>query len=96
MIRVFGSRWIPFDKEVEACTEAAKGFGIHGAPWIFDTEKGQLIEDKSKIGRYDSDGCVRLASEDIEEIFSIVITKPTIVELVKDFHSAKLFGVEKQ
>ncbi|MBS0625935.1 MAG: L,D-transpeptidase [Verrucomicrobia bacterium] len=94
MIRVFGTRWIPFDKEVEGCTEPSKGFGLHGAPWVQDNS-GQLVEDKSKIGKYDSDGCIRLASEDIEEIFAIVITKPTIVELVKDFRQAKLPGVER-
>jgi lipoprotein-anchoring transpeptidase ErfK/SrfK len=46
------------------------------------------------IGAYDSDGCIRLSSADIEELFSIVLTKPTFVEIVKDFHEAKLPGVE--
>lgn len=96
MIQVFGTRWIPFEKEIEGCTEMAKGFGLHGAPWVLDTEKGQLVEDRRLIGQCNSDGCIRLASEDIEEIFSIVITKPTVVELIKDFHAAKLPGVEKK
>ena len=96
MIRVFGTRWLPFDKEVEGCSDIAKGYGIHGSPWIEDTKKSShLVESKEKIGQYDSDGCIRLASEDIEEIFSIVITKPTIVELVKDFYDADLPGIEK-
>jgi hypothetical protein len=94
MIRVFGTRWIPFGKELEGCSESAKGFGIHGAPWTVDSN-GQLIEDRSKIGKYDSDGCIRLASEDIEELFAIAITKPTTIEIVKDFHVAKLPGVER-
>lgn len=94
MIRVFGTRWIPFENEVEGCTESSKGFGIHGAPWILDPATGQYVEDRSKIGKYDSDGCIRLASEDMEEIFSIVITKPTTVELVKDYGQAKLPGHE--
>jgi len=94
MIRVFGTRWIPFEKEVEGCSESAKGFGIHGAPWIEDAA-GQLVEDRNKVGHYESDGCIRLLSEDIEEIFSIIVTKPTTIELVKDFHDAKLPGVEK-
>lgn len=84
MIRVFGTRWIPFDKEVEGCTESAKGLGLHGAPWT-QGPNGEWIEDKSKIGKYDSDGCIRLAAEDIEEIFAIVLTKPTTVEIVKEF-----------
>lgn len=94
MIRVFGTRWIPFDKEIEGCSEEAKGLGLHGAPWTVDAA-GQIVEDKSKIGKYDSDGCIRLASEDMEELFAIVITKPTTVELVKDFRDAKLPGQER-
>lgn len=85
MIRVFGTRWLPFDKEIEGCSEPAKGFGIHGLPWV-DAPDGQLVEDLAKIGSYDSDGCIRMASDDIEEIFSIVITKPTTVEIVKEFN----------
>jgi hypothetical protein len=94
MIRVFGTRWIPFGKEIEGCSEDAKGFGLHGAPWTIDAS-GQLVEDKSKIGKYDSDGCIRLAAEDMEELFAIVITKPTTVELVKNFRDAKLPGIER-
>ena len=95
MIRVFGTRWIPFEQELEGCTEAAKGYGLHGAPWVMDPVTGQLAEDKSKIGKYDSDGCIRLSAEDMEEIFAIVITKPTTVELVRDFREAKFPGIEK-
>ena len=84
MIRIFGTRWLPFEKEIKGCSEPAKPFGIHGLPWIEGAD-GQLIEDRSKIGSYDSDGCIRMASEDIEEIFAIVITKPTLVEMVKEF-----------
>lgn len=95
MIKVFGTRWVPFEKEVENCSEIAKGFGIHGAPWVV-SETGDLVEDRSTIGKYDSDGCIRLFSEDIEEIFSVIISKPTVIELVNDFHDAKLPGQEKQ
>lgn len=95
MIRVFGTRWIPFESEVEGCTESARGFGIHGTPWMLDAN-GQLVEDLSKIGKYESDGCIRLASVDMEELFSIVITKPTVVEIVKDYREAKLPGHEIQ
>jgi len=95
MIRIFGTRWIPFEREIEGCSEDAKGFGLHGSPWIQDPETHEWSEDRSRIGKYDSDGCIRLNAEDIEEIFSIVITKPTFIELVKDFRDAKLPGVEK-
>ncbi len=88
MITVFGTRWIPFDKEVEACSSPAKGFGIHGVPWI---AKGSAepVEDRSSLGKHQSDGCIRMASEDVEEFFAITITKPTTVELVKDFFDAR-------
>ncbi len=94
MIQVFGTRWIPFDKEVENCSEAAKGLGLHGAPWS-KTANGELTEDISKIGKYDSDGCIRLASTDIEEIFAIVISKPTTIELVKDFYDSELLKEDR-
>jgi lipoprotein-anchoring transpeptidase ErfK/SrfK len=83
MVRVFGTRWLPFAHFEEA------GYGIHGAPW--KEENGTFVEN---IGTYDSDGCIRLSAQDIEELFAIVITKPTFVEIVKDFHEAKLPGKE--
>lgn len=95
LIRIFGTRWIPFDQEIEGCTESSKGFGIHGAPWVEDPQTHELSEDLSYIGKYESDGCIRFSSADIEEIFAIVITKPTIIELVTDFHNAKPPGIEK-
>ncbi len=94
MVSVFGTRWLPFDQEIEGCTKPAKGYGLQGAPWVED-QAHQWTEDRSKIGKCDSDGCIRLLAEDIEEIFSIVITKPTTIELVKDFRDAKLPGIEK-
>jgi len=93
MIRIFGSRWIPFEKEFTGATAPAKGFGIHGVPWIAN-EKGELAQDKSSLGKYESDGCIRLATEDVEELFAIIITKPAYVELVKDYFDSKLPGKE--
>lgn len=84
MIKVFGTRWIPFDKEISSCTAPAKGLGIHGVPW--DKKKdGTWMQDRSSLGKYESDGCIRMAAEDIEEIYAIVITKPAYVEIVKNF-----------
>lgn len=83
MIRVFGTRWLPFHEEIEGCSESARGFGIHGAPWIENSD-GTLVEDQSKIGQCDSDGCIRMRADEVEEIFAIVITKPTTVEIVKE------------
>jgi lipoprotein-anchoring transpeptidase ErfK/SrfK len=88
MIQVFGTRWLPFKEEIGDCSKAAKGYGIHGAPCVLDPETKDIKEIRECIGQYDSDGCIRLYKEDVEEIFSIVITRPTIVEVVKD--SSKL------
>ncbi len=98
MIQVFGTRWIPFVKAHEGSPvtvqEPVKGLGLHGAPCTVDPATGELVEDLSKLGKQATDGCIFLSTEDMEELFSILITKPTVVELVKDFHEAKLPGHE--
>lgn len=92
MIQVFGTRWIPFEKEVANCTEPAAGYGIHGAPWSYHSKAGKWEEDRGSIGEYSSDGCIRLASEDIEELFAIICARKTFVEIVEDFSKAHLPG----
>ncbi|MCB1136885.1 MAG: L,D-transpeptidase, partial [Chlamydiia bacterium] len=94
MIKVFGSRWIPFEKEIANCSAPAKGFGIHGAPWEEDSATGELREERACIGKFESDGCIRFVTEDIEEIFAIVITRPTTIDIVKRFEDAVLPGEE--
>jgi len=84
LITVFGTRWIPFEKEIGQCTAPAKGFGIHGTPWSV-LPSGERVDNCEGIGKYESDGCIRLSSTDIEEIFAIIITKPAVVEIVPDF-----------
>lgn len=93
MIRIFGTRWIPFDKEIGECTASATGFGIHGVPWV-PNAKGETVENIDSLGKYESDGCVRLATKDMEELFAVIITRPTTIELVKDFFDANLPGTE--
>jgi hypothetical protein len=95
MLKVFGTRWIPFEKEISGTTAPAKGFGIHGVPWMLNG-KGELEEDRDSIGKRLGDGCIRLLTADVEELFAIIITKPAIIEIVKDFKSAHLPGIEKQ
>lgn len=92
MVRIFGTRWIPFSEEVSGEGESPRGYGFHGAPWVYDADTDTYQEDLSTIGGYDSDGCVRLSQNDIEELYSIVITKPTVVEIVSDFHEAEMMG----
>lgn len=95
MVKVFGTRWIPFEEEIGECTDCAQGYGIHGLPLVAGPN-GELKEDLDSLGRYESDGCIRMATADIEELFAIIITRPTTVELVKGFHNAKPPGEEKQ
>lgn len=95
MVRVFGTRWIPFGEEIDGCTLPAKGFGIHGLP-LERNAKGELVENKKTLGCYESDGCIRMATDDVEELFSIIITNPATIEIVDGFHKAKLPGKETQ
>lgn len=88
LIRVFGTRWIPFDSSIANCSRPAKGFGIHGCPW--EEVNGQLKENITSLEGYASDGCIRLAQEDVEELYSIISTRPTIIEIVPNFATAEL------
>lgn len=94
MMRIFGTRWIPFEKEINDCTAPAKGLGIHGVPWTPSAEAGELVEAIDSIGKYESDGCIRLATADMEELFAIIITKPATIEIVADFNEVALPGTE--
>lgn len=90
MVSVFGTRWIPLHTESGSTISC----GLHGAPWMLDPTSGKLVENRECIGKNTSDGSIRLLAEDMEELFSIVITKPTTLVIVKDFHEAKLPGIE--
>ena len=94
MISVFGTRWIPFNHEIENCSAPAKGLGIHGSPWVKDERTGEYKNPTGYVGKYESDGCIRLSTEDIEELYAIIISKPSTIEIVKDFHNANLPGKE--
>ena len=94
MIRVFGTRWLPFGKELGKETPPSKGRGIHGAPWDLDQKSNRWVEMRQAARSSESDGCIRMTYEDMEELFSIVITKPTVVDIVKNFKEAQLPGVE--
>lgn len=88
MVQVFGTRWLPFEGK------GGKGIGIQGAPWTEDPKTKELKEDVSSIGKYESDGCIRMKKEDIEELYALVVTKPTFIEVVNEAFEAELPGKE--
>lgn len=87
MISTFGTRWIPFKEEIAGCSDRAKGYGIHGLPCEVNPETKEVVEKIDLLGKYDSDGCIRVAKNDIEELYSILVSRPTIVEIVSDASS---------
>jgi len=94
MIRVFGTRWMPFEGLEDDKSQTSKGIGLHGLPWQ-DSEDGlHLEENLSSIGNYSSDGCIRLANADVEELFAVVISKPCYVHIVDNILNAELPGRE--
>lgn len=95
MVRVFGTRWLPFGEEIADATEPARGLGIHGLP-LTSLPNGVINENLELLGKYESDGCIRMATKDVEELYSIIITRPTVVEIVKGFYKAKPPGFEKK
>jgi len=94
MIQVFGTRWIPFEKALEGSAAPVKRLGLHGAPCTVDPATGELTEDLAKLGKQATDGCIFLAKDHMEELYSILITKPAVIEFVRDFREAKLPGHE--
>lgn len=82
MISLFGSRWLPL---VDAETGHGCGYGLHGAPWsLIDEEKGEYREERELLGTHSSEGCIRLSKEEIEDLYAIVISRPTRVEIVSE------------
>lgn len=93
MVSVFGTRWIPFEKAMNyEATAPAKGYGLHGTPWYEQEDSTEWVDSSKGIGGYESDGCIRLRTEDIEELFAIIVTKPSYIHIVADFDEAQLPG----
>lgn len=88
MIQVFGTRWLPMIPQGVADAHN-QGYGLQGVPVL---QEG--VESLEGVGAYSTDGCIRLKSADIEEIFSIVVSKPTFVHVVPTCRAAKLPGIE--
>lgn len=83
----YGTRAIPIE-----CAEDQE-LMIHGAPWSVD-EMGLSREEREYVGHYSTEGGICLFREDVEELFSIIITKPTFVEIVRDFRDADILKAE--
>lgn len=94
MISVYGKRWIPIGREIAGCSSSCKGLGLHGVPWKRLTDSSCAQEQRSCIGHYETEGSIRLLTEDIEEIYAIIASKPAYLHSVKDFIDAKLPGKE--
>ncbi len=84
MIQIFGTRWIPFSSDEGVERDYGVGYGIHGAPCYTNEESGELVEASECIGKYDSDGCIRMLAQDLEELYAIVVTRPTTIEIFRD------------
>lgn len=95
MIGIFGTRWIPLDREIAYCDGPCKGLGIHGIPFKKDPATGELVEHRACIGQYESNGCIRLQTEDVEELFALIVSRPSFIHIAKDFTEAKIPGKEK-
>ncbi len=91
MVRVFGTRWIPFQEEV-VTGGSGHGFGLQGLPW--NEVAGELVESRESIEGYNTFGSIRFLQEDMEEFFSIVITKKTFALVTPDFTQVELPGKE--
>ncbi len=94
MIRIFGTRWLPFEPVDPSFSSPHRGLGIHGLPWQ-DSEDGENIQENlTSIGSYSSDGCIRLSKDDIEELFAVVITKNCYVHIADTIQDMQLPGNE--
>lgn len=91
MVRVFGTRWVPFLEEVCDCSEPAKGYGIHGMPWEGTPPK----ESTDPLRAYSSDGCIRFRQADIEEIFAIILARDATIEIVRHLPKERLQALQQ-
>lgn len=87
LVQLYGTRHIPFGDRKHQCA-------IQGNPWVVDADTGDLIEMRNFIGQYATEGNIRMHTEDVEELFSIVTSRDTYIEIVRDFPEAHLPGRE--
>ncbi len=87
LVQLYGTRHIPFGEKGRYCA-------LQGNPWVVDADSGELTEVRNFVGQYATEGNIRLHTEDMEELFSIVTSRPTNIEVVKEFYQARLPGRE--
>jgi len=87
LVQVYGTRYLPFGNEYTAC-------GIQGSPHAVDLKTGKLVEVNAFIGQHATKGNIMMRTHDVEELFSIVTSRPTNVQIVKDFTESELPGCE--
>ncbi len=82
--------WDPFDPIRQGgCWDdsSCQGLCIHGS---LGGQRQRILEaDPSSIRQYKSDGCIRLSTEDMEELFAVITTRPTTIEIIRDFSEAR-------
>lgn len=87
LVQVYGTRYIPFGNGYTVC-------GIQGNPYAVDPETGKLVEVDTFIGQHATAGNISMRTHDMEELFSIVISRSTNIQIVKDFAESELPGRE--
>lgn len=87
LVQVYGTRYIPFGNDYTVC-------GIQGVPQFMDSKTGQMIESDNFIGQHATSGNISMRANDLEELFSIVTSRSSSIQIVKDFSEAELPGRE--
>ncbi|MGR3912781.1 MAG: L,D-transpeptidase [Candidatus Rhabdochlamydia sp.] len=93
MISIFGTRFIPLEPNFSQKNSLCH-FSIHGLPWSLDSESEKWREIDPVLVGDASEGSICMRAEDIEELFSIIVTRPTVIEIVKHLQEAPLFTNE--
>lgn len=87
LVQVYGTRYLPFGNGYTVCS-------IQGNPHAVDPKTGKLVEVDTFIGQHATKGNISMRTHDVEELFSIVTSRPTNIQIVKDFTESELPGRE--
>lgn len=95
MVSVFGKRWIPLQDVVEGTIVSCRGIGIHGAP-MKRSETGELVEYTECLGGYHSNGCIRVKGDEMEELFALIVSRPSYIHIEQDFTQIQIPGQSQE